>query len=107
MSLRIPFLALVLAFMVASVGISTKVAQAGNFKVENDGDHTIVGIWVTPDSDDYWGPELLGNDVLDPGYYAEEYVSGCYADIRVLYDDNQVSTDWDFDTCTYNLISYY
>ncbi len=107
MSLRIPLLASVLAFMIAFVGVSTTVAQAGTFRIDNNGDHTVVGAWVTPEWDRNWGIELLGESVLDPGYYVTEYVSGCYADIRLLFDNGQVSTRYDFDTCRYDLESYY
>lgn len=107
MSRRIPFFASLLALVLTLIGLSTTNANAGTFRVENNGDHTIIGIWVTPEYIDSWGEERLGEDVLDPGYYVSEYVSGCYADIRVLYDDRQVTTKYNFDTCVYNLESYY
>lgn len=107
MSPRIPFLAWVLAFMVALVCTSTTIAQASTFRIENNGDHTIIGVWVTPEWYTTWGSELLGEDVLDPGYYVSEYVSGCYADIRVVYDNRHILTRYNFDTCAYNLESTY
>ena len=97
-------LALLLFFLVCATPIA---ARAASFRIENNGDHTIVGIWVSPSWASNWGQELLGDDVLDPGYYAKEYVSGCYADIRVVYDDEQVLTKYNFDTCVYNLESNY
>ncbi len=97
---------LIASFLILVCAFPT-VAQAGSFRIEDNGDHTIVGIWVSPSWATAWGNELLGDDVLEPGYFVKEYVSGCYADIRVLYDDQQVLTRYNFDTCVYNLESNY
>jgi hypothetical protein len=107
MSLRIPFLTSMFAFMVAFAGTSTTVAQAGVFRIQNNGDHTIIGVWVTSELHTTWGTELLGEDVLDPGYYVAENASGCHADIRLLYANGHVRTRYNFDTCEYDLESNY
>jgi hypothetical protein len=104
MRFRVPFLASVIVLFLAFTCVATTATQAALFFVENNGTHTVVSLWVSPTwSDRYWGHDVLGDDVLRPGYDVREYVAACPADIRVLYDDGQVLTQYGLSTCLYNL----
>jgi len=106
-SRRTAFVAYISSIILALVLLSSTAALADKFRVGNSGGHTIVSLWVSPSGDRYWGEDLLGDDYLQPGYYVSAYVPGCYADIRILYDNSQVQTRYGFDTCNYNYSSLY
>jgi hypothetical protein len=55
--------------LAASLGIASTAAHAynRNFSVANHSNTVIEELFVSPDWDDGWGPDQLGNSVLYPG----------------------------------------
>jgi hypothetical protein len=79
-----------------------------NFRIYNNGDHTIIEVHISGVDYSKWGPDLLGEDeVIRPGEYENfTIVQGCEEDIKLVYrDDVRVSRD--FDTCEYDLKAEY
>lgn len=66
-----------------------------DFTIVNNTGHTVMTLNVSPTTDQNWGPDILGRDVLANGESAEiEFARAddqCEWDIRVTYDDNDSS----------------
>ncbi len=110
-------LSLAAAFALALSMPLIAAANCGDtFTVYNEGSHTIYSIYVEPHDYAYWGPDLLGNYVLYPGYHVEPLslywganpnIPDIYQDIKVVYQDGHVITDYDVNICAYNVTFYY
>jgi hypothetical protein len=79
-------------------------ADPRDFVLENDSYQTIVSVYVSPASSDWWGPDVLGSGVLYGGYHMPirfNAFSGdtCYYDIKVVSTDFQSTYMWDVDLC--------
>lgn len=66
-----------------------------NFSVVNGTGHTVMTLNVSPTTEDEWGPDILGTDVLQNGQTAQVVFdraeSQCNYDIRATYDDGDTS----------------
>lgn len=66
-----------------------------NFSVVNATGHIVVTMNVSPTSENEWGPDILGTNVMQPGQTAQVVFdraeSQCNYDIRVTYDDSDTS----------------
>lgn len=93
---------LLVALLAFAVRPLAAMADPRDFRLHNQGNHSIVGLWVTPHSYDRWGSQVLDED-LDPGYYTDIDFSGdvgtCYYDIRVRYDDGSYGYLYDDNLC--------
>lgn len=108
-------IAAALAFAVAFPVIAA--ANCGDtFTVYNSGAHTIYQVYVEPHNYPYWGPDLLGNDVLQPGYHfipiafyygANPNVPDAFQDVKFVYSDGHIAYDYDVNICEYNVTSNY
>lgn len=87
-----------------------------NFTIYNQGSHTIESVYVEPSDYNQWGPDLLGNYVLDPGYSvhplslywgANPNIPNDIQDVRVQYSDGTVLTRTGINICEYNLTFNY
>jgi len=82
-------------------------ASSAGFTVYNDGTVTIEHLYVSPHGRNSWDADLLGTYVLNPGYNfhpLENYtVPTCWQDIKAVYEDGHVITDWDVDICSVNI----
>ena len=80
------------------------------FKIMNRGDHRILEVHISATGTSSWGPDLLGNDYIDPGVsWSITIVQGCQEDIMLVYDQrNDITRESrDFDTCRYDLEASY
>jgi hypothetical protein len=82
-----------------------------NFSVVNATGHIVVTLNVSPTTENEWGPDILGRDVLQTGQTAQivfdRAESQCNYDIRVTYDDNDTSEMRNVNLCqvgTVNLV---
>jgi hypothetical protein len=116
--LRKTVLSLAAAFAIALAYPLAAAANCGDtYTIYNEGSHTIYQVFVEPHNYAYWGPDLLGSsDVLEPGYHfqplsfyygANPNIPDAYQDIKVVYGDGHVITDYDVNICEYNTSFYY
>ncbi len=92
--------------IIASATFFAPVAHAANqdFKIINKTSHTIENIYVSSATEEKWGKDLLGEQVLDPGETFTVTFNGydedeCAFDVRVEDD----KTFWELakvDLCT-------
>ena len=101
------------AAVVAGAALSAEAAYedcASRFRVINAGSTTMTSIFMRP-SGGIWGPDLLGNDVLDPGYnyraLAGLSLGSEVQDIIVYYEDGVHSWIYGIDVCYYNATFYH
>ncbi len=94
-----PSFSAVVRCAVLTVGIAVAAtaitkASSADFRVYNAGSTTIMVLNVEPSGYNSWGPDLLGNNELDPGYYVRPLVGytipSCVQDVRAVYSDNVV-----------------
>jgi hypothetical protein len=82
------------AAIAAALATAAYAAQQ-DFTVTNHSGHVITMLNVSPASDDHWGPDILGREVLGNGEAAavtfDRDEDQCSWDIRVTYDDNDTS----------------
>ena len=66
--------------------------------------HVVQTLNVSPTTEDEWGPDILGRDVLQTGQTAQivfdRAESQCNYDIRVTYDDSDTSEMRNLNLCT-------
>ena len=83
-------------------------AAAHRFYVKNRGEHTISEVHISGLSQTTYGPDLLGNQYIEPGQdKAFNLVQGCVQDILIVWDDGEREKDNRWNTCTYNVITNY
>jgi hypothetical protein len=82
-----------------------------NFSVVNATGHVVVTLNVSPTTEDEWGPDILGSQVLQPGQTAQVVFDRaeqqCNYDIRATYDDHDTSDVRNVNLCqvgTVNLV---
>lgn len=91
----------------ASVGTARQ-----NFSVVNGTGHVVMTLNVSPTSEDEWGPDILGSDVLRAGQTAavtfDRAETQCNYDIRATYDDGDTTDMRNVNLCrvgTVNLVA--
>ncbi|RYD97606.1 MAG: hypothetical protein EOP61_16480 [Sphingomonadales bacterium] len=81
----------------AGDNVAAPAGAAGkqNFTILNKTGHTVVSFNVSPTSEDDWGDDILGKDVLNNGESAEitfeRDASACLWDLKATYDDNDTT----------------
>lgn len=85
-------------------------AQAGTeFRLVNRSGRTILELYVSPVTDQNWGADRLGQNVLPPGRsftLALPRDGTCLYDIRVVYDDHSAAEKRRVNTCERNEIVF-
>jgi hypothetical protein len=83
-----------------------------NFSVVNRTGHTVNILNVSPTSEDEWGPDILGSEVLRAGQTAavtfDRAETQCNYDIRATYDDGDTTDMRGVNLCqvgTVNLVA--
>ena len=83
-----------------------------NFSVVNGTGHTVMTLNVSPTSEDEWGPDILGTQVLQNGQTAQvtfdRAETQCNYDIRATYDDDDTTDMRNVNLCqvgTVNLVA--
>lgn len=80
-----------------SAAPTAEVNGAANqdFQILNKTGHTVVAFNVSPTNENEWGPDILGQDVLNDGESAKiTFKRGedeCMWDLRATYDDNDTT----------------
>src|SRR5579884_42208 len=59
---------------------------------------TIVHVYVSPSSSNYWGDDVLGDQVIVPGDYY---------DIRIDGDDGSTTYDWNTNLCEVSSVTFH
>lgn len=82
----------------ASVGTARQ-----NFSVVNATGHIVVTLNVSPTTENEWGPDILGTDVLQSGQTAQVVFdraeTQCNYDIRATYDDGDTTDARNINLC--------
>jgi len=98
---------LTLGLVVAATAITKAQYVAPNFRVYNGGSQTIMVLNVSPHGYNSWGPDLLGDNELNPGYFVRALAGfslpSCIQDVRAIYADHEIQYFWGIDVCTENL----
>jgi hypothetical protein len=85
------------AAIAASVAATAAFAGQQDFVIVNNTGQTILTLNVSPATEDSWGPDILGTDVLAAGQRGEVSFDNdeerCDWDIRVTYADGDTG-DW-------------
>ena len=80
-----------------------------NFSVVNTTGHIVATLNVSPTSESEWGPDILGQDVLQPGQTAsvvfDRAEQQCNYDIRATYDDGDTSDLRNVNLCQVGTVS--
>ena len=84
------------ALLISAVATAAYAAQQ-DFTITNHTGQVVMTLNVSPNSEDAWGPDILGVDVLANGQSAEVSFDRdqdeCVWDIRVTYEDGDTG-DW-------------
>ncbi|MES2989519.1 MAG: hypothetical protein V4808_16615 [Pseudomonadota bacterium] len=74
-----------------------------DFTIVNKTGHTVVNFNVSPTSENEWGPDILGQDVLNDGETAKITFSrdadACLWDLKATYDDDDTTEMKKVDLC--------
>lgn len=102
----------VAALLIAGLFTSTAaMADRRDFYVYNKGSEQIFFLRVSHISEDKWGSDILGQDVLAPGervkvmFHDDEDL--CHYDIQVEYKDGDTREQRDVDLCATDSVSFY
>jgi len=121
-NLRFKVMALGFAMMALVAVSSPAAAQTRyNVKLHNESDVTFEQVHVSSASDPYWRRDLLGNDILRPGYtftvtmpagrwdfqFADRQGNTCTLhNVIVSHNaDVEVTNEWLADYCTFQISS--
>jgi hypothetical protein len=97
--------ALALLFGLAAAG----TAEAQNrFWLENNSGMTIREAYVSASRVDFWGPDILGANVLPPGQrvWVTPTFGDCILDVRVVYMDGRAEERRNVNACGLSRISF-
>jgi hypothetical protein len=95
-------------FLIAGALLMSAISTAAfaarqDFTITNHTGHTIVTLNVSAHSDDHWGPDILGRDVLNNGEQTDitfdRNEDQCSWDIKVTYDDGTANDLRAVDLC--------
>ncbi len=84
-------------------------AQGGgnpSFHLANQSSRTVLSLFASPSSQQNWGPDRLGNDMVEPGQiYAIRLPLGeCIYDLRIVFSDRQAQERRNVNLC--NIVNY-
>ncbi len=108
------FLGVVRSALVAgtlALGASTAFADPRDFTFENDSDSVVTQVYVSPESDNTWGDDVLGKDILAPGEQVDLTFDGaggttCYYDLLVVTRDGSQTRKDGENLCTTSVERY-
>jgi hypothetical protein len=85
------------AALAAAAWATAAYAAQQDFTLINNSGHDVLTLNVSPSSQDSWGPDILGVDILPNGESVDisfdRDEEECVWDIRVTYDDGDTG-DW-------------
>jgi len=107
LTLRV-LIAAVLVVGIVPFAPSQPAAAAHSFIVRNHGEHTISEVHISGLAQSTYGPDLLGDDYIEPGQYQRfTLVQGCVQDILIVWDSGHREKNNRWDTCQYDLVTHY
>jgi hypothetical protein len=80
------------------------------FTFRNSTSYPIYYIYASPSNASSWGADILGNDVLMPGYSVTlnlPVYNTCYYDIRNEDDIGTVNEYYEVNVCTTDTVTFY
>lgn len=79
-------------------------AAQQDFTLHNKSGHEIKSLYVSPSSEDKWGPDILGQDTLAAGsdlkIEFDRNESECKWDVKVEFNDGSSAEEHDIDFCS-------
>jgi hypothetical protein len=98
------FTTAILAAVTIGMSTGSALADTHKFTIDNKGGHQIDKVYLSAISEDKWGPDQMGDDVIEPGASQTwDIDTDCEMDIKVVYHDGSTKVKNDFDTCKYDL----
>jgi len=104
----------ILASALAAVAFSSTAAAAPqnrrlDFKLINKSTYTVVELYVSPTTEDEWGDDILGRDVLEDGESADitfsRNATACSWDLKIVDDEEDEVTWTKLNLCEANEIT--
>ncbi len=95
-----------LALALPGLAPSAARAQDPSFYVTNRSGMTINEVRVSASSDNNWGSDLLGSNVMSSGQRLRVYPRACVNDIRVVYANGQAEERRRINTCNVNEVVF-
>jgi hypothetical protein len=86
-------------------------ADPRDFVLENDSYQTILSVYVSPASSDWWGLDVLGDNLLYGGYHTPIRFNAnsgdaCHYDIKVITMDFRPTYLWDVNLCDTYVVNF-
>lgn len=96
--------AALLAALTVGFSAAPALADTHKFTIDNKGGHQIDRVYLSPISSNKWGPDQMGDDVIEPGASQTWNIdTNCEMDVKIVYHDGTTKIKEDFDTCKYDL----
>ncbi|MBE9604808.1 hypothetical protein IAI18_08010 [Acetobacteraceae bacterium H6797] len=91
-------------------GAPAGVGRRGNpsFNVVNRGSQAIREVYASPSTDNDWGPDRLGDEMVQPGkFFAVRLVAGeCRYDVRIVYENGRSEERRGVDLCAVSSLPF-
>ncbi len=100
------------ALAVPLVALTTQsvLADRRDFTVRNDSVTDLQELYVSPSSENEWGTDILGRDILPSGQATlvqfDDDSTACRYDIRAIFSDGQPVEDYQVDLCRTNTYTF-
>ncbi|MBD2099700.1 hypothetical protein [Leptolyngbya sp. FACHB-261] len=92
-----------LALPIISLNAQSALADRRDFTVQNNSGSDIQYLYVSSSSENEWGEDILGQDVLPSGESTEvnftDESNACRYDIKAVFEDGQSVEDYQVDLC--------
>jgi hypothetical protein len=92
------------ATLVAVTASASAFADVRAFHINNVSDKTITHFYATNTGSNYWGPDLLGEDIVPPDYSIvvdpSDGSSACNFDFKTVFSDGTSIVRPNVDVCT-------
>ncbi len=72
-----------------AAAMTPRAASASTLTVTNQSNQRIDHLYVALSKDQYWGPDLLGSNVLLNNYHLDISVSGGWYDVKLVDSDGK------------------
>ena len=105
-------LGLALALVMVTLGSTAVHADPRDFSLRNDHPiDVITEIYVSPSNQTEWGPDVLGQDILEPGQQVnitfQNFTPGdCLYDVKIVLDDGMEHGMDQVNLCETTLLTY-
>jgi hypothetical protein len=101
--LRVAFTAIALSIPAAFTSAQAVLAEAVSFELINNSSQDVWYLYVSPSSNQDWGEDILGEDILFAGESAEVVIDDglttCEYDLLAVSDTEAELEDYNLDLC--------